>query len=112
MRKLRLTLEDLSVESFSTAVRPAREGTVGGHDLSDSTCHQKLCTCDTMAGHTCEGTCDASCNGTCVASCDGTCDGCVSVGGTCGGYTCVSCEGTCNDSYCGPCTYPGQRICA
>ena len=108
MRKLRLTLEELSVESFSTAVRPGRQGTVGGHDLSDTTCQQKFCTCDTVQGPTCEGTCHASCGG----SCDGSCNGCVSYGGTCNDYTCVSCEGTCDDSYCGPCTYPGQRMCA
>jgi hypothetical protein len=88
MRKLKLDLEDLSVESFATTPEPHREaGTVFGQQ----------CTCYTQC--TCPGcpTCDASCNGTCGGTCAGTCD--------------ASCNGTCdcpatNDASCyGSCDY-------
>jgi hypothetical protein len=70
VRKLKLDLEDLSVESFATTPEAHREsGTVFG---------QNHCTCYTQC--TCPGcpTCDASCNGTCGGTCD------VSCNGTCG----------------------------
>ncbi len=63
--KLKLNLEDLTVDSFDTT-RPAhRQGTVFGEQ----------CTCYTQC--TCPGcpTCDASCNGTCAGeTCAGTCN--------------------------------------
>lgn len=95
MRKLKLDLDQLVVDSFSTQVRPKRGGTV----------HGQVCTCYTQCD-TCPGcpTCDASCNGTCGgATCAGTCGG-----GTCGGATCAgscdaSCGGTCGAT-CYDCT--------
>ena len=74
MHKLRLKLEDLQIDSFSTTSVKKEKGTVYGEQ----------CTCPTAC--TCPGcpTCDASCNGTCAASCNGTCD--------------ASCNGTCGDS--------------
>ncbi len=88
MKKLKLHLDDLRIDSFSTTSAAKPRGTVFGEQ----------CTCYTQC--TCPGcpTCDASCNGTCGATCDascnGTCDGCTweaSCGGntcdyTCGGY--------------------------
>ncbi len=82
MRKLKLDLDDLSVESFASTPEPRGEGgTVFG---------QNHCTCYTQC--TCPGcpTCDASCNGTCGctedASCYGSCDySCVCSNETCGG---------------------------
>jgi hypothetical protein len=77
MRKLRLDLEDLSVESFTTTPEAHREsGTVFGQQ----------CTCYTQC--TCPGcpTCDASCNGTCGGTCAATCN--ASCNGTCGGWSC------------------------
>ena len=83
MKKLKLDLEDLAVESFATTPEAGRDGgTVFGQQC---TCYTQ-CTCPgcpTCAGY---GTCDASCNGTCAASCNGTC------GATCDG----SCYGTCD----------------
>lgn len=82
MRKLKLDLDHLVVDSFNTEAPPRREGTVFGEQ----------CTCYTNC--TCPGcpTCDATCNGgaTCYASCNGTCD--------------ASCNGTC-DVYCGGTQY-------
>jgi hypothetical protein len=73
--KLKLNLDELTVDSFDTTKNEAKTGTVFGEQ----------CTCYTNC--TCPGcyTCDASCNGTCNASCNGTCD--------------VSCNGDCNTQY-------------
>ena len=76
--KLKLDLDELTIDSFDTT-RPSRsKGTVFGEQ----------CTCYTQC--TCPGcpTCDASCDGTC--------------GGTCGENTCAaSCNGTCGAATCG-----------
>jgi hypothetical protein len=81
MKKLKLDLEDLSVESFATTPEPRAEG---------GTVFGQQCTCYTQC--TCPGcpTCDASCNGSCVNTCAASCNGsCVNTcGDTCGGYTC------------------------
>jgi hypothetical protein len=88
MKKLKLDLEDLSVESFATTPDSRGEG---------GTVFGQQCTCYTQC--TCPGcpTCDASCNGTCGGTCDASCNG------TCGGSCDFSCEGTCYDS-CMNCT--------
>jgi hypothetical protein len=72
MKKFRLELDDLRIDSFSTTPAQAPKGTVFGEQ----------CTCYTNC--TCPGcpTCDASCNGTCNASCNGSCD--ASCDGYCG----------------------------
>ncbi|HEX8320729.1 hypothetical protein [Longimicrobium sp.] len=87
MKKFRLELDDLRIDSFSTTPAQAPKGTVFGEQ----------CTCYTNC--TCPGcpTCDASCNGTCDASCNGTCD-CPGTGYTCGGWSCDgahTCDPTC-----------------
>ncbi|HEX8391753.1 MAG TPA: hypothetical protein VF665_05270 [Longimicrobium sp.] len=96
MKKLALSPEDLSVESFDTTPRPSRpRGTVQAHDISDSTCYEQDCFCGTRVS------CDDSCNGTCDATCDYTCKlGC----------TTQTIDLTiCNRpiSLCGACTYNG-----
>jgi len=92
MRKLRLQLEDLQIDSFSTTpVQKKDKGTVFGEQCTCPT----ACTCPgcPTCDPSCNGTCGASCGATCDFSCDGTCDElCIpefSVGGgrTCG-YTC------------------------
>jgi hypothetical protein len=91
VNKLKLRLEDLQIDSFTTTQVRKEKGTVYGEQ----------CTCHTAC--TCPGcpTCDASCNGTCGGSCNGTCD--ASCNGTCGGASCgascdYSCGGTCDVS--------------
>jgi hypothetical protein len=90
MRKLRLDLDHLTVESFDTAPRAREKGTVMAEQ----------CTCYTQC--TCPGcpSCDATCPATCVNTCDdascaescwGTCVPDYSCWDTCAGqYTCVS----------------------
>jgi hypothetical protein len=92
MKKLRLQLEDLHIDSFTTTPPERPKGTVFGEQ----------CTCWTQC--TCPGcpTCDASCNGTCGGSCNGscgaTCDG--SCGGTCDWSCNCTYEATCNGVTC------------
>jgi hypothetical protein len=76
--KLKLNLDELTIDSFDTTAGEKGRGTVMG---------EEQCTCWTQCGqNTCPGcpTCDASCNGTCGAA-------------TCG----ASCYGTCNEATCG-----------
>jgi hypothetical protein len=94
--KLKLNLDQLNVDTFTTEIEKRASGTVFGEQ----------CTCYTNCS--CPGcpTCDASCNGTCGATCGGSCD--YSCGGTCDVY----CGGTVNDATCnnyGTCN-PG-RVC-
>jgi hypothetical protein len=79
VKKLKLRLDDLLVDTFQTTTVQKAKGTVFGEQ----------CTCYTQC--TCPGcpTCDASCNGTCGASCYGTCDA------TCD----ASCDGYCGSDY-------------
>jgi hypothetical protein len=101
--KLKLDLEQLTVDTFDTSAPEKPRGTVFGEQ----------CTCHTQC--TCPGcpTCDQSCNGTCQASCYGTCEAtcntcAASCYGSCDGYctqwdaTCRN-IGTCDGNYWGNC---------
>jgi hypothetical protein len=86
MKKLKLDLEDLAVESFATTPEPRAEG---------GTVFGQQCTCYTQC--TCPGcpTCAASCNGTCVNcgsnvfTCDYSCECGYSNDTRCsGGFNC------------------------
>lgn len=95
MRKLKLDLDHLAVESFDTnPPEGAQRGTVLG--LAPTRFDTCLCTgggatcglsCDPGCDNSVGGTCDVSCNGTCVGSCNCT-------GNSCYG----SCIATCNAS--------------
>jgi len=93
MKKLKLHLEDLQVDTFQTTAPEKPKGTVFGEQC---TCYTN-CTCPgcPTCYASCNGTCQVSCNGdcsgaTCDASCNGTCDWTCdnTCGDTCGGYTC------------------------
>ena len=72
MKKLKLQLDDLRIDSFDTTAVQKEKGTVVGEQYS----YYTNCTCPGLF------TCDQSCNGTCGASCQ-----------TCGDDTCfVSCQ--------------------
>lgn len=81
MKKIRLQLDALAVESFETTAAEKAKGTVFGEECSCLT----DCTCPGCP--TCDNTCPLSCNGTCNEF-------------TCGG------DDTCLDSPCQ--TYPNQ----
>ena len=106
MKKMKLNLDALGVESFDTSGADAKRGTVFGEQ----------CTCYTNC--TCPGcpTCYASCNGTCGGTCgENTCA--ASCNGTCGAATCdYTCGGDCNYSlYCDtnqPCPTNAYSNCA
>ena len=85
MRKIRLEIEELAVESFDTAGQGAeRRGTVHGNSAYSGweTCFTCQGTCQSGCGQTYQGTCarDATCGGM-----DNTCDG-YQTCGVWGGY--------------------------
>jgi len=88
MKKLSLSLENLSVESFTTDGTAARRGTVEARSAT------------MYADESCFGTCNGTCYPASCASCDYSCNGCG--GGTAGGYTCgaATCGGTCDYATC------------
>ncbi len=91
MKKLKLSLDDLEVESFETTPEITdTKGTVMGYGVNgfEDTCPTE-CTCDTCV---CPGTGGNSCGGTCVSTCVSTCGTC---GGTCGNTCGNTCDGTC-----------------
>jgi hypothetical protein len=89
MRKLKLQLEDLMIDSFTTTPAEKAKGTVFGEQC---TCYT-ACTCPgcPTCYASCGGSCDATCNGTCGATCDWSCGGTCEY--SCNGDTCVAgCE--------------------
>lgn len=102
MNKLRLELDDLRVDTFSTSGAARGEGgTVRAHGVGGGVSYDVSCeplpwdytevNCPVYTA----ATCDASCNGTCYGSCYGSCQN------TC--YTCY--QSTCANASCNPC-YP------
>jgi hypothetical protein len=97
--KLKLNLDDLSVDSFDTSRSEKPKGTVFGEQ----------CTCWTQcAQNTCPGcpTCDATCAGSCAATCaytcdDATCAGCQTAGVSCYNTDCGCNPATCLNTNCG-----------
>lgn len=101
MKKLKLELDDLQVESFQTARAEPRRGTVRGNIPPTWNCTDYVdCTwdfgCETEVV-SCNGSCNGSCADTCWGSCNGTCGG--SCGGTCEA-SCASCDYSCYESGC------------
>ena len=62
MRKIRLELESLEVETFSTAEAQPPRGTVRGHWSQLGTCDAVVATC--QLNGTCAWTCGSRCTGT------------------------------------------------
>jgi hypothetical protein len=118
MRKLKLDLDAIQVESFTTHAGQAARGTVDGQQRQTFGC--PTWTCPPPTQDTCADTCDYSCNGGCGTGNCGTGATCYSCVQTCD-VTCASCVATCDDSCaatCGSCmatcnyaTGPG-RCCA
>ena len=107
MRKLKLEIADLRVDSFIVSAAEGR-GTVDAQEKETLGC---------PTGATCWGTC-ASCNGTC-ASCAATCATCnctanCSVDPSCAScvVTCANTCGSCNPITCNPTVDPFGRCCA
>ena len=62
MRKIRLDLEKLDVETFETAADELSRGTVRGHWSQLGTCDAVVATC--QLNGTCKWTCGSRCTGT------------------------------------------------
>lgn len=103
MRKLKLSLDSLQVESFDTDASQSMRGTVAGRAVTDypdecvtpaGTCFKNCSvdatcnSCDYSCAGSCWGTCGASCNGSCGASC-----GCNTDYTACGCQTFETCPG-------------------
>jgi len=99
MRKLRLSMEALQVESFHVVEPETPRGTVAGLSgewidscglgcsRDDTVCN----TCPASCNGTCYNSCGASCAGTCNASCPASC-GCTNYT-DCGCGTWETCPG-------------------
>jgi hypothetical protein len=101
MRKLKLSLEDLQVDSFNVTPDASARGTVPGHNWTE------------YADESCFESCNGSCNQTCPLSCYGGCGSGASCGGTCGAS--CGCPPNTDDTACGCATWetcPGAPICA
>lgn len=68
--KLRLDLDELSVESFEASDEQESRGTVLGHAQSQTTCYQLLCDCSYNYEDSCAGSC--GCNGSGTGGSGGT----------------------------------------
>lgn len=102
MKKLKLDLDDLRIDSFDTtpAFGERQRGTVvGAAPETYYGCNSEGETCDTCR------TCNDTCWYTCGVSCGGTCNTCYTNCGTCPGqWTCdVTCCGSCGT--CDTCDY-------
>jgi hypothetical protein len=92
MKKLRLNLDSLRVDSFQTAPLVWGRGTVRLHESTEPQEPESIvatCDCPGTGGGTAWATCDWSCGGGCSND-------------TCGGSTCEwhTCADSCN--WCGP----------
>ena len=102
MKKLKLQLDDLRIDSFATTPVAKAKGTVFGEECpSEDPC---LATVDVS----CDGACEATAYGTCgELTCEDSCYQCTCVA-SCGGQTC---GWTCRGWY----TYGGDgpvQVCA
>jgi hypothetical protein len=95
MKKLKLDIDDLAVESFSVDKAGARLGTVQGQDFTLQ----------------CGGTnvCTASCNGTCYGSCGG--NGCRTIEYVSCDHTCATQDILCGGSGNTTCNQPCGQTC-
>lgn len=88
IRKLRLDVEQLAVESFTVQAAASGAGTVRAHGVFPPAepASDGYGECNTYQA-SCNGSC-ASCVNTCLQSCNGTCNSCVN--------TCqLSCHSVC-----------------
>jgi hypothetical protein len=93
MRKLKLEIDALRVESFDTRATVAGTGTVRGRaDAVGMEDEYVAITTPQTQKVSCIGTCNISCLGTCLISCGGTCDDLCSLGCSdgCTVQTCLS----------------------
>lgn len=94
MRKLKLSLDELRVDSFHATGAAAAGGTVPGHSWTQHADESCFGTCDGMCTRdaSCDGMCGtgASCQGTCYNSCGGSC-GCSANATECGCETWETC---------------------
>lgn len=82
MKKVKLDLDAILVDSFEVTETPRGRGTVRGHVCCVCGCDPCCCTCCATCGNTCLASCNGSCQ-TCEDSCWGTCFEVTCVGRSC-----------------------------
>jgi len=92
MRKLKLEIDALRVESFGTSAGAVDPGTVRAHADAVGMEEEYAITTPQTQQLSCIDTCKLSCWGTCLISCGGTCDDLCSLGCSdgCTAGTCLS----------------------
>jgi len=109
MNKLKLVLDELEVQSFSTARGAPAKGTVYGRVTEDMTCNQFTCdyynqtacrACEQQT-YTCVSDCDAE--GTQIDTCANTCNPCNPSFNE--AFTCGWPSPSCNWTVCATCYY-------
>jgi hypothetical protein len=105
MKKIRLDLDALAVDSFDANPDVPGYGTVGANaSIETDTCIGPSCRrCPTDTGSfcsTCGGNTCASCDPSCVNTC-GTCQGMNTCDASCPDTCYDSCNGTCGEATCG-----------
>lgn len=91
MRKIKLHLESIAVESFHTTPPHPATGTAVAHQFSG-----QPATCGATCARTCWQSCNGSCDATCV-SCPSNC-GCDTLGCPGGGSGLACTDGICTGS--------------
>jgi len=115
MKKLKLNLDEIKVESFQTVQALINKGTVLGNDEwtvtcppdTEAGCATEAATCPNTCVNTCAATCPNTCIATCVASCNGTCDGTCGCTPSWDGTCEAGCTGACGETQFCPSTWPG-----
>ena len=74
MRKLKLAIDALRVESFDTSAIAVDAGTVRAHADAMAEEFEAAITTPQTQQPSCIGTCKISCLGTCLVSCGGSCE--------------------------------------
>lgn len=95
MKKLRLEVETVRVESFVVAGREPVRGTVRGHESYEDTCHNTTCNTGITAMAYCPTAYDETCNGWPGCGATGETTGYTNGEGTCSAYGCTACNMWC-----------------
>jgi hypothetical protein len=108
MKKLKLDLDALSVDTFDPTPPEGEQGTVLGEQIAvtlvscNAPCISLVGTCYASCLATCI-TCNLSCYRTCGVTCQFTCQyTCFTCRPTCGPNTCITCPTGCGATVCGP----------
>jgi hypothetical protein len=116
-KKLKLSLDDIRIESFDTTGSPKDEaGTVHARTDQDTDCMAWSCVTNCVFGCYTQAIHITDCGPTCEGSCITNCDSCGCPPGTqaagCSNHTCWACTQSCGSETPNDCTsYNGCELC-